>query len=349
MNTPPTVSIGIATLGRREIVKNTIHEVLRQTTMPQAIIVVEQDAPYDVSDVEELCARQGVRCIYVFSRYRSTPCARNYAISLCESDIIIFVDDDVEILTDIVREHADIHEKEPGAVAAGGLLTCYPKSVSHVYANSFFPTTRYLSRVKGGNMSFKVAAIRRMRGFNDFITMMAEEADCIRWLQRRHHALIANCPDAIVLHLAHKSGGTRQAAGTADAERKRNDTGSRDWWRTYVRDNVVSFSSTFGILLCALWFIARANSWRRAVTSGPSARKGLIDLFAEFGTGIRLQRHAVRIHDHIAYSRTLATNTAGISCPLDYLSKWRLLDDATRNDAPPDPDSPPCTVLVPGK
>lgn len=333
MTTLPSVSIGIATYSRRDVVANTIGEILRRETMPKSIIVVEQDAPYDTTALIEQCRSRGVECVYVFSRYRSTPCARNYAVSLCTSDVIVFIDDDVELLTDIVRAHAEIHAQEPDAIAAGGLLTCYPKTVAHVKANSFFPTTRYLTSVKGGNMSFKVAELKKARGFNDFIAMHTEENDLIRRLIRLHGARIATCQDAIVLHLAHGSGGTRNLQGESGADGGSNAACSHTWWRLYTRDHVVSYGCNYGVVTCVAWFLARYPVWRRVVQSAPSTWQGLRALFADFIDGLRLRWHAVRIEDHVAYSRVLSTNSVGITCPADYLTQWRLLP-RTANSAP---------------
>lgn len=315
-----STTIAIATYGRREIVRDTIHEILNHRTKPQEIIVVEQDSPYDVSDVVDLCCKHNIKCTYTFSRYRSTPCARNYAIYLCRTDIIIFIDDDVELLTDLVAAHTEIHEQEPDAIAAGGLLTCYPKSVWFVNANSFFPETKYLRTVKGGNMSFKVARIRRLRGFNCLIYMQAEENDFIRRLLWVNPHAIVYCPDAMVLHLSYTSGGTRRLEGASGPDRRTNAASSYQWWRVYLQDHVVSYATNYGVCICLGWLVVHFRMLIQVALKAPSRWQGLRNAISDVATGLRLSLIARRCQDHIAFSHVLATNTMEITCPQDVLS-----------------------------
>ena len=107
----PSVSILIASKNRQQDVNRCLHSILAQPTMPRQIIVVDQsEHKYDLSPIDGL--------IHLHRpKLSGLTAARNAGILHATSDIIFFLDDDCELLSDCVMILAQAFLDQPNAVA----------------------------------------------------------------------------------------------------------------------------------------------------------------------------------------------------------------------------------------
>jgi len=116
----PSISVVIPTYEREEPLRATIADVLKQDYPNFEVIVVDQTKthqPETQAYLEELANSGKIRWYRL--DWASLPGARNYAVRRATGDIVYFIDDDVEMPVDCLKNHAHnyIENAEVGAVA----------------------------------------------------------------------------------------------------------------------------------------------------------------------------------------------------------------------------------------
>jgi GT2 family glycosyltransferase len=87
-------SVIIPTLNRPDVLKETIESILRQKQTPLEIIIIDQS---DNEDTELICKNYS-QVVYHHTTLKSGTHSRNIGIDYSKSDILVFLDDDVELL-----------------------------------------------------------------------------------------------------------------------------------------------------------------------------------------------------------------------------------------------------------
>jgi glycosyltransferase involved in cell wall biosynthesis len=115
----PAISVIIPTYGREETLRETLAHVVEQDYPNFDVIVVDQKpqhTPTTQAYLEQLAAAQKIQLFQV--DWASLPGARNYAVRRSQSDIVLFLDDDVQLPPGFLLAHARNYERpEIGAVA----------------------------------------------------------------------------------------------------------------------------------------------------------------------------------------------------------------------------------------
>ena len=116
----PLISIIVPTYGREEPLKDTIVDLLQQDYSNFEILVVDQTPthlPSIQNYLEELEKTQKIRWFKL--NWASLPGARNHGIRHAKGEIILFIDDDVKIPVNYLKNHARNYQDKPeiGAVA----------------------------------------------------------------------------------------------------------------------------------------------------------------------------------------------------------------------------------------
>lgn len=94
-----TVTVAIPTKDRPAELAACVRTVLAQQRPPEEIIIVDQSARPDEGALEAMCAAARVRLRYEHApQLTGATAARNRAASLAGSDVVLFLDDDVELL-----------------------------------------------------------------------------------------------------------------------------------------------------------------------------------------------------------------------------------------------------------
>jgi len=109
----PTLAIVIASKNRFHDIRACLSSIRNQPTQPDQIIVVDQSTPpYDLSEFEPIVHIRN-------SQIAGLTAARNAGLDELNSEIALFLDDDVELLTDCVANVKMDFVRRPQAIALG--------------------------------------------------------------------------------------------------------------------------------------------------------------------------------------------------------------------------------------
>jgi GT2 family glycosyltransferase len=289
----PKVSVIIPTYQREKVLKDTIYQLTQQATLPNELIIIDQDSDRAVQETVTLVQERKINISYVFSKYRSPGSSRNIGISMAANPVALFIDDDIELVTDIVGIHSSYYEDEPdlGGVA-GHILPKHLYSEDYISWNTFTPTGKYVSAGRGGNMSFRLDVLRRIGGFNAFLRHTGEEGElCHRVLKAGYK--IRNGESAIVKHLSALGGGTR----AWDKHLAALDR---------IRDMMICTATRISPWAAACWPLKNWKSVWAAVRSAPSYASGIECFCKHYQLGLRYGVCARAVQDYLPMSLRLA-------------------------------------------
>jgi GT2 family glycosyltransferase len=128
-----SVSILIATKDRPQELEACLSSILVQTRAPGEIIVVDQSAQRRPPVLADVFADAGVALRYVHApQLTGLTHARNHAVSIAAGDVLLFLDDDVELDSDYLRELLRVFDNDTHGVVggAGGLIVNFRSSLS---------------------------------------------------------------------------------------------------------------------------------------------------------------------------------------------------------------------------
>jgi len=133
------VSIVIPTFNRDKDLTELLCSILRQTKLPKEVIVVDDSINYKTRDLIK-STREGflnkeITLIYKHGcseKTRSISLARNSGVTQSTAEVIVFVDDDVILDTEYVKEILKIYEEHPDALGVGGYITNSRENISSI-------------------------------------------------------------------------------------------------------------------------------------------------------------------------------------------------------------------------
>lgn len=217
----PVLTIIVPTFNRSSALRTTVDDLLHQSFEDFELWIVDQSAPDEaaaiVSYVEGLLDS---RVHYLHLTTAGLPNARNEGLRRSKGEIILFVDDDVLLLSrDFLNAHISVYEDpEVGGVtgrhvervvASNCARTAnYVSWSGRIRFNLFGTKRQRINSCKGSNMSFRAAAVAQVGGFDRNLNLL-EETDYSERVIRAGWVLIFE-PKAEVVHLSIASGGVRQ-------------------------------------------------------------------------------------------------------------------------------------------
>ena len=263
MHAVPTtfpVSIVIPSYNRPAILQDTIAQVLRQPFRNYELWVIDQsgtdDAQANAKYVEEL---GDPRLHYLHLNQTGLPNARNEALVRTRGEIVLFLDDDVILLSeDFISAHLDAYQ-DP---AVGGVVgrhverslrinsrrtACHVSWSGRTIFNLFGTERVEVRSCKGSNMSFRMAVVNEVGGF-DRRTEMLEETDYSTRVRAAGWHLIFE-PSAEVVHLSSPAGGVRRQ-NKLQAECRRFELTAYYVGKHRGFLGVASFVITFSLIAC---------------------------------------------------------------------------------------------------
>lgn len=210
----PSLSVIIPTKNRASDLEATIDSLLRQTHLPDELIVVDQSSEKSFTRAIPICMT------YIHdSKIRGLTEARNAGMDVAKGQIWLFLDDDVILEPDFMHEILAAYL--PGVTGVSGIITNYTKpdfsrfiwdmifmrgpfkdTRQRVYWNSARLRDSNVIQVRhfgGGLMSFRASAIQGIRfDSNNLGASPGEDLDFCAQLPKTSVLVIA--PRARLLH-----------------------------------------------------------------------------------------------------------------------------------------------------
>lgn len=209
------ISIVIPTYKREQVLIDTIRYLDALPIKAAEIIVVDQtpDELHELSTIRTLddFNRQGVIRL-IKKQPPSITEAMEEGLLNAREDIVLFVDDDIIPDETLVDAHFKAQlEYGPNTVVNGRVQQPWDDNDDKPSANPFrFHDRRALTEIAGGNFSVRVEDWKRVGGFDKHFSKVAYrfEKDFAQRFIREGGAIWLE-PDAGIIHLHAKEGGTR--------------------------------------------------------------------------------------------------------------------------------------------
>jgi GT2 family glycosyltransferase len=227
MNHPNDLSIAaiIPTFRRDKYLYQTIQKLLEQTRIPDEIIIIDQtpveEQDHNIRNYLDCLEREGIITISRIEK-PAVSVARNVAIGVAESDILLYLDDDIIPDKRLIECHLRNYNNENidgvvGSVFPPGVNSwiSFPNDFFNrsLIWQSFYFTPRYdvpLSNVGfmlGGNFSVRNSSIKKIGGWDENIINYGDRDLGLRMSKAGYR--IDYEPRAKIIHLSAPIGGTR--------------------------------------------------------------------------------------------------------------------------------------------
>jgi len=128
-------SVIIATKNRATTMVGTLESILRQTLVPEELVVVDQSLADDTKAVTletsrqiESTGRTAPEIVYILDRgLTGAGAARNVGINRARGDILVFLDDDVVLEADYLEKLLAVYQRDPSVGGVSGMITNYSR------------------------------------------------------------------------------------------------------------------------------------------------------------------------------------------------------------------------------
>lgn len=141
------VSIIIPTLNRASSLARTLGFISKSSILPDEVIIIDQ-SPIDTAEkIKELCDSQTLKIKYIHVTEPSSSKSRNIGLELCKNDIAIFMDDDVDIGIDTIRNILILFRDNSISMVGGIDSGSPPKKLS--LPSLIFFRSSFFKRYKG--------------------------------------------------------------------------------------------------------------------------------------------------------------------------------------------------------
>jgi len=220
----PKISVVIPTYRREEVLLNTLNQLVMLNHRACEILVVDQTASHQsetAAALEKLAETGSI--VWCQLDEASVPKAMNHALMVARADLVLFLDDDIELTSELVFEHAKEYENPDVACVAGRIVQPWERELDEYEGtwtdgqSSDPDAFRFNSgkrtdvkRFMGGNFSIRRQLALSLGGFDENFVKAAYRFEA-EFANRILHAglRILFQPAASLIHLKQNTGGTR--------------------------------------------------------------------------------------------------------------------------------------------
>lgn len=276
----PELSIIIPTLNRGKLLHDTVRQVLSQRFRDFDLWIIDQSDPPQRAENEAFVQDLGdARVRYLHLDVKGLPNARNEGLARVAPEWVLFLDDDVILLTDTFLDaHRDVYADPKvggvtGRIVERSVRPNAPDTASHISPGgrtitNLWGTERIeIPSLKGANMSYRMAAVAQVGGFDrQYIgTALLEDTDFSTRIRAAGWKLIFE-PTAELIHLSAPAGGVR-VEGALRAEFWRFRSTAYYMLKHRGLPSMPLFAGTFGAIA-----LSRALRWRKPDALGTLAQ-----------------------------------------------------------------------------
>lgn len=215
------ISVVIATLNRGSDLCSTLSYFLTGEEYPSfELIVIDQSDRIDGA-TDAFLSRHMSRLTYVRREQKSLTASRNAGIALCKGEIVVFVDDDVQLLPGFLSAHNSAYADPSVWGATGPVYSAQDAAPEKLEAIKSALASQSLGAesisttawVPGCNMSFRRKVLLDLGGFDERYEIHCDDADISHRVKSSGGRLVFH-PRAALIHLQNSSGGTRDNTTT---------------------------------------------------------------------------------------------------------------------------------------
>lgn len=225
----PSLTVAIPTKNRPVDLAITLESLWKQSVSFQQLVIIDQSDGDESKEVVRSrvgsdsgdCLRQPEVCYVYEPSLSGLTAARNRALQLVRTDVVLFLDDDVILEPDFIERILEAYSQFPQAIGVSGIVTNYtpPRGLYRVWSTIFvrgpmrddrqpvywraaqltngMPVR--VSRLGGGLMSFKLEAIRGFQ-FDENLRGACEGEDVDFTVRLRPEASLYITPKARLIH-----------------------------------------------------------------------------------------------------------------------------------------------------
>jgi GT2 family glycosyltransferase len=217
----PSVTIIIPSFNRASVLQSTLTQLRSQPFKDYEIWIIDQSDPQHAASNEIFIRDAGdARLNYLHISEPGPSNARNEGLARARGEIILFVDDDVILLTeDFIGAHVRAYENpQVGGVTGRHVervlrmnakhTACHVAWSGRTIFNLFGNERVAVGSCKGSNMSFRMKAIKQAGGFDRRLKFL-EETDLSTRVANAGWRLMFE-PNAEIFHLSAPAGGVRE-------------------------------------------------------------------------------------------------------------------------------------------
>jgi len=210
---PLTISAVVPTYGRERVLVETLSSLFELEMPPDEILVVDQTVGHEpeiVRDLERLERAGSIRWLRL--ERPSIPRAMNLGLLAARGELVLFLDDDIVPLGELVASHRESHRQSGAEIVSGQVLQ--PEEVPEPLAGERFAFRSSLAQevdcFMGGNVSFDRRFLLALGGVDERFHGAAYRFEAeLAARARRSGGRIWYEPAAAIRHLRAPRGGTR--------------------------------------------------------------------------------------------------------------------------------------------
>ncbi len=253
----PWINVAVITLGREDVLLDCLDDIFAQEYERFDVTVVDQNPSLDARLVERASKMpERLRVIQMLPPHMCN--ARNLAITRTSGDVLVFVDDDTRFGPELLTNYSRAFSSPKIGGVAGWIDATDPVFAWH-------PESRTVPAAIGCNMAFRRDVIEEVGGWDaNFVAPFfhGEETEFASRVTRAGYEITV-CPEALLFHARHVSGGVRPVR-------------KPEYWHSYVSNQTLLFRKSrpawqrlLGpIWLLKLWFTVRRLGGDLVTVSG---------------------------------------------------------------------------------
>ena len=193
LETNVKVTIGLCVKNSGRTIKNAVNSIINQDFPKEDVrLVVVDGCSTDgtISIMKEVASKAQINVDFYTDEGKGLGAARQLAVNNAEGKYLIFVDGDVELFKDFVREQVKFMEQNPEVgISVGKYEFKEGPLISSVW-NLFLCMGD--NTVGGGSTIFRLKALRQAGGFDKKIKGAGEDLDLIERMQKNGWLLCSN-------------------------------------------------------------------------------------------------------------------------------------------------------------
>lgn len=201
------VTLGLCVKNSEKIVKTALDSVVKQDfpyKLMELVVIDDGSTDKTLTFVRDYVSKINIKTVILSSGGNGLGASRQIAVDNAEGDYIVWIDDDLVLEKNFIRNHVEFMEKNPsvGAARANQILTkgTLVDTLEFMTKETLVDTLESISRTQGknphiigtGGSIFRLKAIKEIGGFDINIKGAGEDIDISQRMKKSGWTLSRN-------------------------------------------------------------------------------------------------------------------------------------------------------------